>query len=198
MTVFRESPEFASREGFARVLNQRGLVATGVEIGTWRGGFAATLLSEWNVKWLHCIDPWAGKCLPHDENCRDIDLTWTINRLQPYCERVRIWKMTSVEAAKLIPYKVEFAYVDGGHDYENCDTDIKTWWPKLADNGIMAGHDFSPQGFPGVVRAVKEFAARESIPLILLGHQAEFRDWFVYKTHRTDLLQWWSSNEVRI
>jgi hypothetical protein len=160
MTVFRESPEFASREGFARVLNQRGLVATGVEIGTWRGGFAATLLSEWRAQWLHCIDPWAGKCLPHDENCRDIDLTWTINRLQPYCERVRIWK--------------------------------------LADNGIMAGHDFSPAGFPGVVRAVKEFAARESIPLILLGHQAEFRDWFVYKTHRTDLLQWWSSNEVRI
>jgi len=198
MTVFAESPEFADRNGFARILNLRGLLNTGVEIGTWRGGFAVQLLSEWNVKWLHCVDPYNCKCLPHDEPVRDIDLQWAIGRLQPYCERVRIWKMASVKAAELIPYKVEFVYIDGDHSYEGCDTDIKTWWPKLADNGIMAGHDFSPQGFPGVVRAVKEFAAREGIPLVLLGHQKEYKDWMVYRDSRVHLFQWWNDVEVKV
>jgi hypothetical protein len=198
MTVFAESPEFADRNGFARILNLRGLLSTGVEIGTFRGGFAVQLLSEWNVKWLHCVDPYNCRCLPHDEPVRDIDLQWAIGRLQPYCERVRIWKMASVRAAELIPYQVEFVYIDGGHNYEDCDMDIKTWWPKLTPNGVMAGHDFSPQGFPGVVRAVKEFAAREGVTIVYLGHQCEFRDWWAYKVQPSNLLRVWSTTEVKV
>ena len=198
MTTFRESPEFASRDGFARILNLRYPEGFGCEIGTWRGGFAERVLSEWTCRWFHCVDPWAGRCLPHDESVRDFDLQWTIARLRPYCERVRLWRMVSSEAVKLVPDPLNFIYIDGDHSYEGCDTDLHLWWPRLAAGGILAGHDFSPGGFPGVVRAVKEFAARENIGTVYLGHQVEYRDWLVYKAEGVKTYNWWSSNEVRV
>ena len=36
----------------------------------------------------------------------------------------------------------DFIYLDGDHSYAGCLADIKAYWPKLKDGGIMAGHDY--------------------------------------------------------
>ena len=35
---------------------------------------------------------------------------------------------------------------------------IAAWWPKLRPGGMLIGHDYNPERFPGVCRAADEFA----------------------------------------
>ena len=43
------------------------------------------------------------------------------------------------------------------HDFHGVMEDLEAWWPKLRAGGLLAGHDFVPDG---VVRAVRPTAAR--------------------------------------
>ncbi|MES2199322.1 MAG: class I SAM-dependent methyltransferase [Chlamydiota bacterium] len=49
-------------------------------------------------------------------------------------------------------------FIDGNHDYDFVKEDIKLWLPKVRAGGILAGHDYDPEGkeFSGVKRAVDE------------------------------------------
>ena len=46
---------------------------------------------------------------------------------------------------------IDFVFIDGGHDFEDVDADIKAWLPKVKSGGIIAGHDIN---WGGVARAV--------------------------------------------
>lgn len=37
---------------------------------------------------------------------------------------------------------VDFIFVDGGHTYKDVLLDLQSWFPKLKNNGIIAGHDW--------------------------------------------------------
>jgi hypothetical protein len=42
----------------------------------------------------------------------------------------------------------DFVYIDADHSYEACIMDIRMWWPKIRQGGIMAGHDYGEFGVP--------------------------------------------------
>ncbi|PSC70557.1 methyltransferase [Micractinium conductrix] len=48
-------------------------------------------------------------------------------------------------------------HIDAGHEYGSCREDVLVWWPLLRHSGILMGDDYSPNSFPGVVKAAKEF-----------------------------------------
>jgi len=51
--------------------------------------------------------------------------------------------MPPKEAADIIPDgSLEYIYLDYSHDYCAVMEDLKTYWPKLKDGGIFAGHDY--------------------------------------------------------
>lgn len=58
---------------------------------------------------------------------------------------------------------IDFIYIDGGHDYESIKNDLKLYLPKLKKNGIIAGHDYEPTGWPGVVRAIHEIIGEPDV-----------------------------------
>lgn len=59
-------------------------------------------------------------------------------------------------AAKFEDQSVDFLFIDGGHEYEAVKRDIQAWLPKMKPGGFMAGDDYSPEHWPGVVEAVTE------------------------------------------
>jgi len=182
-----------TREFFPHVSNRLRFTGSGVEVGVKDGTFSEHLLTHWKGHCLYSVDPWrefpedeyndssnAPQSL-HDERYRN-----TIKRLLPFAGRSVIWRLTSKEAAELIPDKsLDFCYLDGDHRYEAIRDDIQLWFPKVRTNGILAGHDYIPDGeynfgVFGVQRAVNEFIAEKKLCWFLSNDQP-FRSWFAIK-----------------
>lgn len=62
------------------------------------------------------------------------------------------WKAASLFAAD----SVWFAFIDAGHEHPDVRADIECWLPRIEKGGILAGHDYSHSGWPGVHKAVTE------------------------------------------
>lgn len=148
-------------------IQRRGLV--GVEIGTYRGHFAKALLDNLNIKKLYLIDPYEDYPAYEDNNYfplaraeRDAH-----RRLKGY-KNVEWVKKYATDAAKDIPDSLDFVYIDGNHSYESVKEDIKTYYPKLREGGVLGGHDFYNghcSEHDGVIQAVIEFAVKNKLRL---------------------------------
>jgi hypothetical protein len=58
--------------------------------------------------------------------------------------QIKVFRLTSVEAAKLFPDKsLDLVYIDGDHRTESVIADITSWLPKIRKGGIISGHDYS-------------------------------------------------------
>ena len=40
---------------------------------------------------------------------------------------------------------IDFVYVDARHDYKGVLEDLRLYWPKVRQGGILAGHDYLNQ-----------------------------------------------------
>jgi cephalosporin hydroxylase len=82
--------------------------------------------------------------------------------------RITEFRGTSLDAAKSFEDEsVWGVFIDGQHEYAPVLADITAWRKKVARGGWLAGHDYNPGQFPGVVAAVNEafgdrFAVRTS------------------------------------
>lgn len=52
-------------------------------------------------------------------------------------------KMASLDAANKLNILADLIYIDASHLEEDVHNDIRTWLPKLKENGIMCGDDWS-------------------------------------------------------
>lgn len=88
------------------------------------------------------------------------------------------WKLNTAvngEAAKLVigdsahaakhfnDRSLDLVFIDADHSYAACKEDIEVWMPKVRPGGIIAGHDYEPKDFPGVIRAVDELIPAASV-----------------------------------
>jgi len=157
-----------------------------VEIGSWKGGSGETL-SKGIEKYcpdtkLFCVDPFDQNyfmSLPglkvHAEK-EDIYKIF-LKRMKKY--KYTHHRMLSVEAAKEFEDgSVNLVFIDGNHAYEALKADIKAWWPKLAENGIMCGHDYG-RGKYGVTNAVQESFKHFSNPAYTIWKTQKFKDNYV-------------------
>jgi hypothetical protein len=166
-----------SRDELPMLLNARGLLGTGAEIGVKRGGFSDHILWHWKGARFISIDPWLSvdweeyvdrSNVTQDEF--DKNYVFTKNRLAKYGSRSEIWRQRSVEAAERVPpHSMDFVYIDARHDYESVKEDLHAWFDKVRPGGIFAGHDYADgilvQGDFGVKSAVDEFFGERGIPV---------------------------------
>lgn len=51
---------------------------------------------------------------------------------------------------------IEFVFIDADHSYDAVRRDIAAWLSKIRPGGVIGGHDYCKNSFPGVVQAVDE------------------------------------------
>jgi hypothetical protein len=176
-TYKRTITRVPARDELPALLNARGLLGRGAEIGVKLGAYSDELLSNWRGEELVSIDPWLSadpdeyvdrSNVSQDEFDRYYEQTR--ERLTRHGSRSSIWRMTSVEASGKVPdHSFDFVYIDARHDYESVKEDLHAWCAKVRPGGILAGHDYVdgdlPQGEFYVKSAVDEFFGAHGIPV---------------------------------
>lgn len=143
-----------------------------LEVGTYRGGFAAAFLQFWNGSRLWCVDPYRTGYDPSDP-ANDVGLMHLLeaaHNFGPNAARVAFIVAASLDAAATFADgSLGLVYLDGCHQREAVAADARAWWPKIARGGVLAGHDYCCPGEPNfpwaatVKPAVDEFADRERV-----------------------------------
>lgn len=166
----------------------------GAEIGVYKGEHAESLLENASIRRLYLIDPYElyeeyeeGKShYGVDQDSLEIAEEEARRRFKNYSDRIVWVKKKSGEALENIPDKLDFVYIDGNHQYESIKEDIKNYYLKVREGGILGGHDMY-NGFchehNGVIKAVTEFVVNEGVQLHI-----ELPDWWVEKGKK-----WFSS-----
>jgi hypothetical protein len=63
---------------------------------------------------------------------------------------------------------LDFIYIDADHSYEWVKKDLNNALKKINKNGIIAGHDYEKNIFPGCFRAVNEFCQQNNYEISIL------------------------------
>ena len=71
-------------------------------------------------------------------------------------------------------------FIDSSHQHLHTLRELDLWWPHLQPLGLIFMHDasvfatsFNPNGDPGVLRALKEWTAANSVSNLLINEQVE-------------------------
>lgn len=181
------STEIAYRTDFALLCDARGYTDA-VEVGTDQGLFARDFLTRWHGHWLICVDPYE----PCPEFCheRTADMMAAVVALSPHLGRYRIVRARSVDAPPIVLGHIRppgFVYLDGDHSEAAVAEDLATWWPVLADGGVLAGHDYDDD-HPGVVSAVGAFAREHGLTVRLTHETTCPPSWYSYKGEPATLI----------
>ena len=113
---------------------------TAVEIGS-HIGEAANIMSLFFEKVI-CVDP------HEDPAVKKVFIANTGGR------NIELMNTTGHEAAKIFDREsLAFVYIDAIHTFDAVTEDIQDFYPKIAENGYIAGHDYDKEN-PGVMMAV--------------------------------------------
>ena len=162
----------STRSDIGKLLEEQGILdLPAVEVGVAKGMFSREIL-DWGVPFLYLVDLWENvpggyaELSAWSDGVHKKKLAHVLKHLDGYEDRYEILRGWShVMCDKIEDGTLGFVFLDASHDYENVLRDLKCYWPKLVDNGMMAGHDWPLEG---VERAVREFADEHDLEIHLL------------------------------
>lgn len=179
-----------AREELPHLLNSRGLLGTGVEVGVRVGEFSEVLLRSWRGERLISVDswpvpegadpedPWVGTA------AQERYIAETRSRLARFGERSEIRRADSLDAAAAIALEsLDFVYIDADHEYESVRGDIEAWHTRIRPGGLLCGHDYydgwRDDAMYGVARAVDEFCKARGLRVATTLREHPEKSWFV-------------------
>ena len=155
----------------------------GVEIGFGYGYNAESLLTELNIKKLFCVEPFLLKKWMQGSTLIDayVDDKKSLFPKLVADKRVSFVHLPSDAAFSVLPYNLDFVYVDGNHTYDFVQRDILNSLNHVAAEGVVGGHDFW-RGYE-VIQAVLDLTVK--LKLAPTVDEPDF--WFVKKTIANDI-----------
>ena len=136
----------------------KGLASKGgsvIEVGCWKGKTTKELLEVCNK--VYAVDHFQGTTEDISGSlAKKCDVYKEFKNNVGNHPNLIVLKGDSVKMAdSLNGEKADMVFIDAGHKYDEIKADIKAWLPRAKK--IISGHDYC-KDFPGVVRAVDEFA----------------------------------------
>jgi hypothetical protein len=155
-----------NREALPDFLNAEGLNGEGVEIGCMYGWFSSVILSKWNGRKYYMVDPWElqpSDVYPADQSMVRYDLCEAqcrgLCRVYPIAECIKAYSPGA--AGLFLDGQLDFAFIDGNHEYKAVMADLNAWWPKVKAGGLFGWHDhydcIIPPHWTEVKRAVEDW-----------------------------------------
>lgn len=149
----------SNRDFFAELIAERGY-RVGAEVGVLTGGFCCFQLARHPDLKLYAVDRWEPFPEGHMYHKRDLLRAYAgLQELaaNEYAGRLILLRGDSVEMAQCVPDgELDFVFIDADHEYESVKADIEAWAPKVRRGGLISGHDYGDDDWPGVEQAVKE------------------------------------------
>lgn len=144
--------KFDSRREFPDILNELGLLGVGVEAGVQRAINGSHIRGVWKGKCYVGVDPWA----PYDgvrdtQEQHSMYMADAVKHLGGTGKPFQLLRMKSLDAARFFSHfgqpLFDWVYLDDDHFYEPVKQGIEQWWPLIKSGGILAGHDYVPDGW---------------------------------------------------
>jgi predicted O-methyltransferase YrrM len=124
-----------------------------VEVGSFMG--VSTMMFALFVKKIYAIDCYnlIHYGIPsHDQLFVDAERIF-VERTKDFENIIKI-KNFSTEACKdFEDNSLDAVYIDGEHDFESVQSDIKIWSKKIKSGGVLCGHDFSLPFLRGILES---------------------------------------------
>ena len=123
------------------------------EVGVCKGYTAFTVLSRCEVEVYYAID---SRFNPE----------FYQHLTQHYYPELKVYSITSREAAGQIPSNLDLVFIDADHSEAAVVYDICLWLPKVRPGGILCGHDYGSPKWQGVKAAVDRVLDRDKVELV--------------------------------
>lgn len=146
----------------------------GLEVGVFKGLNASGLLSKCGNLFLTLVDPWMALPPNHKfSNSRfaklsQDDLEAIYQEAQTRCafagERAIFFRGTDeqfVANDDSTRERFDFVFIDGSHDKESVESNLKTCYSLVRSGGLFSGHDYNSPKYHGVREAVDEFSSEK-------------------------------------
>lgn len=85
---------------------------------------------------------------------------WVARHVEAF-QNVKLLKVTSLEASKMLDGPFDLVHIDGAHDYSSVRRDFELWSPKVANGGCILFHDVTT--IPDVRRLFDEIQGRKEV-----------------------------------
>jgi hypothetical protein len=142
------------------------------EIGVFKGDFSKFIKNEISPSELHLIDLFDGTTCSGDKDGNNV--VWT-NLSDEYVNLTNHFSNDSsviMHKGKSLDVLNQFEndyfdliYIDGDHTYEGVKSDLSVSFLKTKNGGLICGHDYTSDRFPGVVQAVNEFCQNNDLKI---------------------------------
>jgi GT2 family glycosyltransferase len=157
----------------AAVLARHG-ARQGVEVGVSYGGNSESMLKRCGLERLYGVDAYRHRPDyndPANVSQAEFDAihAYAADRFKQFGNRYILIRAASEEAVSSVPDDLDFAYLDADHSFAGVRADLRHWFHKVRDGGIICGHDYGHPDFPGVRQAVDGFFHRFGWPVHVEG-----------------------------
>ena len=142
--------------------------SVGAELGVFCGDFSREILATVQPAKLHLVDLFEGRVTSGDKDgrhMRTVDMAVIRGELEQLGDHVHTHATDSIAWLEEQPFAtLDWVYIDTTHEYAHTLAELRAARLAVKPGGIIAGHDFS-RAFPGVFRAVADFADETQAPL---------------------------------
>jgi hypothetical protein len=146
-----------------------------VELGVFLGDFSSLIYENCKPSWLYLVDIFPDSMMSGDKdgmNVKTADLRSIPDSLRKKFENknISVHKQTTTDFLKSSDNQdIDFVYIDAEHSYKMVKSDLEESYRRVKPGGIIAGHDYCRNQFPGVCIAVDEFCKEKNLELYFLS-----------------------------